>query len=81
MTEQTENYIILKPISERFNRIANNISDDEIKCLIKDEIRNQLRKIDFFSTPQEIIEDYIEDHEDDIISTFRQGLNQKLRNF
>ena len=36
---QTENYIILKLIAERFNKIANSISDDEIKSLIKDEIR------------------------------------------
>jgi hypothetical protein len=31
MSNQTENYIILKPIAERFNRIANSITDDEIK--------------------------------------------------
>jgi len=33
MKSQTENYIILKPIAERFNRIANSISDDEIRSL------------------------------------------------
>ena len=63
---QTENYIILKPITERFNRIANSITDDEIKSLIKDEMRNQLRRINFSSQIEEIISDYIENNQEDI---------------
>ena len=35
MENRTESYIILKPIAERFNRIAKEISDEEIKNLIK----------------------------------------------
>ena len=31
MENKTESYIILKPIAERFSRIANEITDDENK--------------------------------------------------
>lgn len=31
MENKTESYIILKPIAERFNRITNEITDDENK--------------------------------------------------
>ena len=49
MSKQTENYIVLKPIAERFNRIAKEISDDDIKYIIKDAMREQIKDIfDFF---------------------------------
>lgn len=35
MTNQTQDYITLKPIAERFKEVANSISDEEIKSIIK----------------------------------------------
>jgi len=76
---QTENYIILKPITERFNRIANSITDDEIKSLIKDEMRNQLRRINFSSQIEEIISDYIENNQEDMLDLYKNELKNKFR--
>jgi len=39
---QTRDYITLKPIAERFKEVAATISDDKIKCLIKNELREQI---------------------------------------
>ena len=77
--KQTENYIILKPIAERFNKIANSISDDEIKSLIKDEMRNQLKRINFSSQIEEIISDYIDNNQEDMLDLYKQELKNKFR--
>jgi len=76
---QTENYIILKPIAERFNRIANSISDDEIKSLIKNEMRDQLKRINFSSQIEEIIFDYIENNQEDIFDLYKKELKNKFK--
>ena len=79
MKSQTENYIILKPIAERFNKIANSISDDEIKSLIKDEMRNQLKRINFSSQIEEIIYDYIDGNQEEVLDLYKQELKNKFR--
>jgi len=79
MKNQTENYIILKPIAERFNRIANSISDDEIRSLIKDEMRDQLKRINFSSQIEEIIFDYIDNNQEDMLDLYKQELKNKFR--
>ena len=79
MKNQTENYIILKPIAERFNRIANSISDDEIRSLIKDEMRDQLKRINFSSQIEEIISDYIDNNQEDMLDLYKQELKNKFR--
>lgn len=60
MSNQTENYIILKPIAERFNRIANEMTDDDIKNLIKSSLREQLATIDIGRLVGYIIDEYFE---------------------
>jgi len=79
MKSQTENYIILKPIAERFNRIANSISNDEIRSLIKDEMRDQLKRINFSSQIEEIIYDYIDNNQEDMLDLYKQELKNKFR--
>lgn len=44
MSNEVESYIVLKPIAERFSRIANEISDDEIKYMIKDAMKERIAK-------------------------------------
>ena len=41
MNNQTESYIVLKPIAERFSKVANEISDEEIKTMIKSVIQDR----------------------------------------
>lgn len=79
MCNQTENYIILKPISERFNRIAKEISDEEIRSLIKSEIREQIKKIDFFGSVNEILENYLEENPNEVLALYKSSLKDKLR--
>ena len=79
MKSQTENYIILKPIAERFNKIANSISDDKIKSLIKDEMRNQLKRINFSSQIEDIISDYIDNNQEDVLDLYKKELKNKFR--
>ena len=42
MTQQTENYLILKPIAERFNRVTAEITDDDIKYMIKSLMKEKI---------------------------------------
>ena len=78
MSEQTENYVILKPIAERFNRIANELTDEDIRNIIKSELRNQIQKLDFTSEIETIVEDYIEDNPEEILSMYKTGLKERL---
>lgn len=79
MSEQTENYIILKPIAERFNKIAQEITDEEIKGLIKSGIRDQIKNAFDFSNINEIVEDYIDNHQDDILKMISEAICHRLR--
>ena len=79
MSDQTESYIVLKPLADRFNRIAKEISDDEIKSLIKSEIREQIKTVSFKHDIQAIISDYIDTHEGDIINLYKRELNNKFQ--
>lgn len=81
MENKTESYIILKPIAERFNRIANEITDDEIKNLIKSELREQLREIGIARNVGFIIEEWFEDSKniEFIKDTVEESIKNKLR--
>ena len=62
MGNQTADYITLKPIAERFKEIANNISDEEIKILIKEELRHQIKEqVEFGETIAEWVHEMLED--------------------
>jgi len=68
MKNQTENYIILKPIS-----------DDEIRSLIKNEMRDQLKRINFSSQIEEIISDYIDNNQENMLDLYKKELKNKFR--
>jgi uncharacterized membrane-anchored protein YjiN (DUF445 family) len=78
MSEQTESYIVLKPIAERFNRIASELTDDDIKSIIKSEIRDQIKKVNFTMSVETIIEEYIDENKDQIISMYVNSLEDRL---
>lgn len=75
---QTETYVTLKPISERFSRISKEITDDDIRCLIKDELRKQLSKCIDFSGLQEIIEEFMEEQQDNIKGMLMESMKKRL---
>lgn len=81
---QTENYIVLKPIAERFANVASSISDAEIRDLIKSELRQRIKDVLKEATDNsmwklsEVVEGLIDDNQALIESEFRQGLARRL---
>jgi hypothetical protein len=78
MNNQTENYIILKPIAERFNKIAKEISDDDIKIIIKNAMREQIKGIFDFSKLEELTDTYIEENEGNIKQMIANTIKNRL---
>ena len=81
MENKTESYIVLKPIAERFNRIANEITDDEIKSLIKSELREQLRESGITRSVGFVIDEWFEDEKNIkfVMDTVEQSIKDKFR--
>lgn len=79
MEKQTENYIILKPIAERFNEVAKEISNDDIKNIIKEAMREQIKGIFDFGRLEELTDEYIEENEDDIKDMIATSISNRLK--
>ena len=81
MENKTESYIVLKPIAERFNRIANEITDDEIKDLIKSSLREQIKLCDFGYDVKIIVDEWFEEDEnvESVKSLIEQSIKDKFR--
>jgi oligoribonuclease (3'-5' exoribonuclease) len=79
MSEQIRDYISLKPIAERFKDVASTISDEEIKSLIKEELREQIHKqVEFGSTIAEWVETMLEG--DDMCELVRESMVSSIKN-
>ena len=78
MTQQTENYLILKPIAERFNRVAAEISDDDIKYMIKSLMKEKIDEAIDFSVVSDIINEHLEEHKDEIAHAAMDSLANRL---
>lgn len=79
MTEQTENYIVLKPIAERFNEIAKSFSDEEIRSIIKETMREQISKAFDFDRVQDIVDEYIDNHSSDIGDMVKDSIVSRMK--
>lgn len=78
MNNKTENYIILKPIAERFNKVASEISDDDIKSIIKMAMKEQIENSFDFGVLSDIAEEYIDDNKDKINEMIMESICNKL---
>ena len=83
MSGQVQDYITLKPIAERFKEVAMSISDDEIKALIKEELREQIRsQVDFGRTIGEWVDDMLT-HDASwvelVISCMKESIKNKFK--
>lgn len=79
MNEQTEDYIKLKSISERFKNVANSISDEDINCLIKNELREQIaEKVNLGTYVEDIVIDYMEDPEN--VQIIHDAIKKEIKN-
>ena len=79
MDRQTENYIILKPIAERFNLVAKDISDEDIKYIIKDAMKEQVKGIFDFGRLAELADTYIDENEEDIKQMISDSITNRLK--
>lgn len=79
MSSQTESYIVLKPIAERFNKVAKEISDDDIKYIIKEAMKEQIKGAFDFDKIGEITEEYVDQHKDEINEMIFNSINERMR--
>lgn len=78
MTQQTENYLILKPIAERFNRVASEITDDDIKYMIRTLMKERIADAIDFSVVTDIVNEYISEHSEEISHAVMDSLAKRL---
>ena len=79
MTQQTENYLILKPIAERFNRVASQITDDDIKYMITSLMKEKIADAIDFGVVTDVINEYIEEHSEEIAHAAMDSLFFRLK--
>ncbi|OHD25262.1 MAG: hypothetical protein A2Y34_03910 [Spirochaetes bacterium GWC1_27_15] len=79
MNNQTENYVILKPIAERFNLVAKEITDNDIKYIIKEAMKEQIKGIFDFNKLNEMTEEFIDKNEDKIKCAIADCIFNKLK--
>lgn len=78
MNKQTETYITLKPIAERFSNIANEITDEEIKDLIKSCMREKIAEVIDFNGITQIVDEFVSNNEENIAEAIKFSLSKKL---
>jgi len=78
LNNQTESYIVLKPIAERFSRVASEITDDEIKNLIKSELREQIKTLHFGQVLGDVIDEWLE--QEDVTDLIYKTLTDSIKN-
>lgn len=79
MTQYTENYLILKPIAERFNRVASEITDDDIKYIIKQLMKEKIAEAIDFSVVEEKLTEWIDNNSDQVIHAMQDAISERLR--
>lgn len=82
MNKQTEDYISLKPIADRFREAAKSISNEELREIVKDGLRSKVREeLDCINLPlEEITETWFEDENNVewIINTLKESIENRL---
>ena len=82
MSKQTEDYISLKPIADRFREAAKSISDEEMREIVKDGLLSKVREeLDCMELPlEEIVESWFEDEKNVawILNSLKESLENRL---
>lgn len=82
MSKQTEDYISLKPIADRFREVAKSISNEELREIVKDGLRSKVREeLDCINLPlEEITESWFEDEKNVawILNSLKEFIENRL---
>lgn len=82
MNKQTEDYISLKPLADRFREVANSVTDDEIKRIIIGKLEKKVEEqLNGINIPLEGIVDYWFEDENNInwvIDSLKKSIENKL---
>ena len=78
MTQQSETYLILKPIAERFGRVASEISDDDIKYIIKQVMREKIAEAINFDDITEKLQDWVDENSDMVVHAMMDSISERL---
>ena len=76
--KQTENYIVLKPIAERFSKVASEMTDSDIEMIIKDVMKERIADVIDFSPITDKISEFIENHEEIIVHAVLDSIAKRL---
>ena len=81
MKKQTEDYLSLKPLAERFKEAANKITDEELDYIIRSKIKEQIENQINFSSFGIAIENWFEDNENCnfVLDALRESIERRLR--
>ena len=75
---QTENYIVLKPIAERFSKVASEITDSDIETIIKDVMKERIADVIDFSPITDKISEFVENNEELIAHAVLDSIAKRL---
>ena len=78
MTNYTENYLILKPIAERFSRVSSEITDEDIKYIIKQVMKEKIADAIDFSEVTAVLQDWVDNNSDQIIHAMQDSIAARL---
>ena len=76
--KQTENYIVLKPIAERFSKVASEMTDSDIETIIKDVMKERIADVIDFSSITDKISEFVENHEEIIVHAVLDSIAKRL---
>ena len=76
--KQTENYIVLKPIAERFSKVASEMTDSDIETIIKDVMKERIADIIDFSSITDKISEFVENHEEIIVHAVLDSIAKRF---
>ena len=78
MTRQTENYLILKPIADRFSRVSAEITDNDIKYMIMEVMKEKISEAIDFSVVEEKLTEWIDNNSDQVVHVMQDAIVERL---
>lgn len=78
MTEHTETYLILKPIAERFSRVAAEITDDDIKYIIKSVMKEKIADAIHFDQITDMLQEWVDTNSETIIHAMQDAIAERI---